>query len=163
MSTALNPIALHLLSCHVPFTGGCFAVGLLLIGLRREDRSLLWAADLAVLCVGLASAVAWATGPAALNALGSWVDPAAESFAERHATLGELATIVWALASVTGLWGLFLRANDKPSPRWRRAALLGLTLLGIGLSAWAGHEGGRIRHDELRDGAALTTSTLIEP
>ena len=28
----------------------------------------------------------------------------------------------------------------------------GVLVLGVGLSLWAGHEGGRIRHDELRHG-----------
>lgn len=146
----MSPISLHLLSCHVPLVGGVFVLGLLVAGMRREDRSLLSAADIATLAVTAFCAVAWATGPAARAALGPWLDPAGGAFADRHSTLGELSMIAWGLAGAFALWGIFLR--DAPHPAWRRPVVLGLVLIGLGSAGWAGYEGGRIRHEEIRPG-----------
>jgi uncharacterized membrane protein len=152
----LNPIALHMLSCHVPFVGGGFALALLLYGLARRDDSLTRAADYAVVIVALGSAVAWATGPATLAALQKWIDPAAQSFADRHESLGDVTMVAWTLAAALALWGVFLRRAKKAAPRWRAPALAALIVTGLGLAAWAAHEGGRIRHDELRHGVDTT-------
>ena len=152
----VNPIALHMLSCHVPFVGGGFALALLLYGLARRDESLLRAADYAIVLVGLGAAVAWATGPASLAVLEQWIDPAAQAFASRHESLGEITTIAWALAALLALWGVFLGRANTPAPRWRVPALIVLIVVGLGLAAWAAHEGGRIRHDELRHGVDTT-------
>lgn len=145
-----------MLSCHVPFVGGGFALALLLYGIRQHDESSVRTADYAVILVALGSAVAWATGPATLSTLQKWIDPGAQAFADRHETLGELTMIAWALAAMLALWGVFLRRAAADAPRWRLPALVALIVIGLGLAIWAGHEGGRIRHDELRHGVDTT-------
>jgi hypothetical protein len=145
-----------MLSCHVPFVGGGFALALLLYGLRQNDESSIHTADYAVIMVSLGAALAWATGPASLAAIEEWIDPAAQAFANRHESLGDLTTVAWGIAGMLALWGVFLRRAAMPSPRWRAPVLVGLILVGLGLAAWAGHEGGRIRHQELRHGVDST-------
>jgi len=138
---------------------------LLLFGLRRNDESLLGPADWGVIAVAAGSTVAWASGPAASQQIEAWTDPAATAFAERHANLGEFVIIVWAIAALAALWGIFLRRAGRPSPRWRTPVLLVLICMGIAMAAWAGHEGGRIRHEELRHGveAPATQEGNAEP
>lgn len=155
----MDSITLHLLSCHVPFVGGLFALGLLALGLARRQPAVLGAADLAVVVVALLGGLAWATGPAALTGLEGWIDPAAEAIADRHATLGDFTLVAWVATGLLALWGFFLERAGQPSPRWRTLALMGAVLFSVGLAAWAGHEGARIRHAELRHGAA-TPATL---
>jgi hypothetical protein len=141
---------MHLLSCHLPFVGGLLVCGLLLYGRARRQLDVVAAAELGAVVVALGSGLAWATGPAALTDLEAWIDPAGREFAERHAGLGDLATLLWSAAGILALWGMFLRGAGRPSPRWRERALCGLMLASVALAAWAGHEGGRIRHTELR-------------
>ena len=146
----MSPVSLHLLSCHVPLIGACLTAGLILFALRRRDAGLTLAADGATVVTASACAVAWATGPAALDALEPWIDPAGRDFADRHAGLGDVAMLALAAAGLLALWGLFLARAGRPSPRWRLGVLAGALFVGIVLAAWAGHEGGRIRHEELR-------------
>ncbi len=153
----MSPISLHLLSCHVPFVGGLFALALLVYAIRRGEENLSRAADYAILAVGLGCAVAWASGPATFSAIETWLDPAATEFAERHEGLGELVMVVWAAAGAIALWGVFLSRASRPAPRWRAPVLLALVSLGLTLAVWAGHEGGRIRHGELRSGVEVST------
>ena len=61
-----------MLSCHVPFVGGGFALALLLYGLARRDESLARAADYAVIVVALGASMAWATGPAYSSGRRHW-------------------------------------------------------------------------------------------
>ena len=145
-----------MLSCHVPFVGGGFALALLLYGIARRDESLSRAADYSVIVVALGACMAWATGPATLGVLEQWLDPAAQSYASRHESLGEATTIAWILAALLAMWGVFLRRAGTPAPRWRAPALVALITIGLGLAAWSAHEGGRIRHDELRHGVDTT-------
>lgn len=154
----MSSITVHLLSCHVPFVGGMFALALLVYGLARRQDHVVASADAAVVCVALVSALAWATGPSALTELEGWLDPAARAIGDRHATLGDFAVLAWGLGGLLALWGIFLERAQRPSPRWRTLALLGMIVFSIGLAAWAGHEGGRIRHAELRRGAQMPAS-----
>jgi MFS family permease len=154
----LNSIALHILSCHVPFVGGIFVLALLLLAWRRREPLLLEVAEYGVIAVALGSAIAWASGPASLTALEVWVDSAGRDHADRHAGIGEMVMVVWGLAAFAALWGVILGRASRPSPRWHTPLLLTLVILGIGLAAWAGHEGGRIRHTELRDAPDAETS-----
>ena len=152
----MSPIALHMLSCHVPFVGGGFALALLVYGLTRRDASLLRAADYSVIAVALGAVLAWASGPATLSALEQWIDPAAQSFADRHESLGDITMIAWAVAALVALWGVFLSRSNTEAPRWRIPALIALIAISLGLAVWTAHEGGRIRHDELRHGVDPT-------
>ncbi len=154
----MNPVVLHILSCHVPFVGGIFVLALLTFGWRRREPLLLTAAEYGVIAVALGSAIAWASGPASLTAIEGWIDSAGSAHADRHAGIGEVVMVVWGLAAFVALWGIILGRASRPSPRSRTPILLTLLVLGIGLAAWAGHEGGRIRHAELRDPAAIETT-----
>lgn len=158
----MNAITVHLLSCHVPFVGGLFVLALLLYGLTRRQEQVVAVADLAAVVVALAAALAWATGPSALTELEGWLDPAARAISDRHTTLGDFAVLAWAATGLVALWGIFLERAARPSPRWRTLALLGLMVFSIGLAAWAGHEGGRIRHAELRRGAPHPAPTAMD-
>jgi len=155
----MNPVALHILSCHVPFVGGIFALALLVLARRRQEAVLHEAAEYAVITIAVGSAIAWASGPASLTALESWVDSAGSAHADRHAGIGEFVMVDWGLAAIIALWGVILRRASRPSPSWRPLLLTGLVILRLGLAAWAGHEGGQIRHTELRDPAAVEAPT----
>jgi hypothetical protein len=158
----LSPIALHLLSCHVPLVGGVFAAALLIAGRRRGQPALTAAADVGTIAVALFAALAWATGPAALSHLEPWMNPASEAFADRHSGLGEFAVFVWAAAALVAAWGVFLRRARTSAPSWRVPVLFGLIVVALGMSLWAGYEGGRIRHEELRHGAGPIASGNYE-
>jgi hypothetical protein len=154
----VNSIALHILSCHVPFVGGLFALALLILAWRRREPLLLEAAEYGVIAVALGSVLAWASGPASLTALEAWIDSVGSDHADRHGAIAEIVTVVWGLAACVAMWGIILGRASRPAPRWRTPLLLALVLSGIGLAAWAGHEGGRIRHTELRGAPAFETS-----
>jgi hypothetical protein len=158
----VNSVALHILTCHVPFVGGIFALALLVLARRRRETVLNEAAEYAVIAIAVGSAIAWASGPASLTALETWIDTAGRAHADRHTGIGEIVMVVWGLAAFVALWGIILRRAWRPSPAWRSPLLLGLVILGLGLAAWAGHEGGRIRHTELRDRAGSEIPAGIE-
>ena len=157
----MNPVALHILSCHVPFVGGLFALALLVFARRRRESILNETAEYAVIAIAVGSAIAWASGPASLTAIESWIDTAGDAHADRHEGIGEFVMVVWGLAAFIALWGIILARAARPSPTWRSPLLLGLVILGLGLAAWAGHEGGRIRHAELRDPAGAESTTNV--
>lgn len=154
----MNSVVLHILSCHVPFVGGILVLALLLYAWRRREAVLMGAAGYGVIAVALGCAIAWASGPASLGALETWIDSAGRAHADRHADIGDFVMVVWGLAAFVALWGIVLNGASRPTPRWHAPVLTALVVLGLGLAAWAGHEGGRIRHTELR-GPATTGIT----
>ena len=149
----MNSVVLHILSCHVPFVGGVLVLALLLYAWQRREPVLMRTARYGVIAVALGTTIAWASGPASLNALEVWIDSAGSAHADRHAGIGDLVMVAWGLAAFVALWGIFLNAASHPTPRWQAPLLTALVVVGLGLAAWAGHEGGRIRHAELRGAA----------
>ena len=86
----MNSVVLHILSCHVPFVGGILVLALLLYAWRQREPVLMRTAGYGVIAVALGTTIAWASGPASLNALEVWIDSAGSAHADRHAGIGDL-------------------------------------------------------------------------
>lgn len=145
---------LHLILAHVPVVGLPVALLVYAFALRwRDDRlqKLCWGMFIAF---AISSAVSYFTGPAAfelLDAAGK-VDDATRAISEEHALLGRASFAAMVLLGLGGMVAFLGFAQGAPPKRGLR---LGLAVVGwavVLLLAWTAHEGGELRHVELRHG-----------
>jgi uncharacterized membrane protein len=145
---------LHLALSHLPVIG--LPVVLLIYGfaLRWKDERLQKLCWLLIIAFGVSATASYFSGPAAFELLeaAGQVDAATRAISEEHALLGRgvfAAMILLGLGCVVAFLGYLQGA--PPS----RAVKLSIAISGwfvVLLLAWTAHEGGELRHVELRHG-----------
>ena len=145
---------LHLMLSHLPVIG--LPVVLLVYGfaLRWKDERMQKLCWLLIIAFGVSAVVSYYSGPIAFEMLESAgkVDAATRAISEEHALLGRgvfAAMILLGLGCVVAFLGY---AQGAPPSR---AVKLGIAIAGwfvVLLLAWTAHEGGELRHVELRHG-----------
>ena len=139
----------HLVLNHLPIVGSLAALLLVAWGfIKNTDESKRIALTAQVL-VALVSIPAFLTGEPSERFL-KGLPGISKRAMSAHEDLAEKA--LW-LAIITGAAALgvslFFR-KTRSIPRWTMGVLLLLTLTMCGAMWWAGKEGGRIRHSEIR-------------
>ncbi len=155
----MNAAHLHLLVNHLPIVG--FAIGVLLLVatiIFRGDRGIFLASLIVIVMSGAGGLAAQLTGePAEEVVEGLPVVP--ESYIGTHEDAGKIATIIASITTVLGIViAVVVFRRDGNIPMIAVAVLLVATLTTSAAMAWAGSTGGKIRHTEIRDGAAATHS-----
>jgi hypothetical protein len=144
---------LHLMFNHLPIIGTPLVAGLLLWGLVQRSREVLRAALGAAVIVAALSYPVFLTGEPAEEKVedSSWLQERLVHEHEERAETGLIAILLTGTLGAIVLW-------QSRAGRHVPAATAGLTLAGLLLSSclfgWAALAGGRIRHDELRNGKA---------
>lgn len=145
---------LHLIVAHLPVIGLPVVLFIYAFALRWRDERLQKLCWLMIVGLAASSAVSYFSGPTAfemLEAAGK-VDESTRAISEEHALLGRgafAALVLLALGCVVAFLGY---VQETPPGRGLR---LGIAIAGwviVLLLAWTAHEGGEIRHVELRHG-----------
>ncbi|MEO8223869.1 MAG: hypothetical protein ABI661_03620 [Gammaproteobacteria bacterium] len=150
----LSPAHLHLILNHIPVLGTMlFAPVVLLWGLARRSREVTQVGFLLAVLLAIAAVPIYLTGEPAEEQIERqpWFDEQLVEAHEERAEAGLVAVLLTGVAAMVALW---LGRRGQPY----RAAASGLVLLGLlasaGLFAVTALQGGQIRHDEIRPGAA---------
>lgn len=146
----MSAAQLHLLAVHLPVLA-CPAAGVLLALARLTRNETLFQTGCGFLVLGaLAGAAAYFSGPAAYASLALPAGPERD-LAEAHGALGKGAFMGLVLGGLAALLALLqYPQGERPAP-WLRWTLLAAALVLTWLLAWTAHQGGLIRHPELRE------------
>lgn len=146
----MSAAQLHLLAVHLPVLA-CPAAVVLLALARLTRNETFFQTGCGFLVLGaLAGVAAYFSGPAAYESLALPAGPERE-LAEAHGALGKGAFMGMVLGGLAALLALLqYPQGERPAP-WLRWALLAAALVLTWLLAWTAHQGGLIRHPELRE------------
>ncbi len=149
----MNWAHLHLLSNHLPILGTVFGLGLLGWAVLRRNDAVQRAALGSFVVVALLTLPAYFTGEPAEDVV-EHAAGVAETSIEAHEAAALVALIGIELMGFLALVALYrARGGRSPSVLATRAVLVVATVT-AGLMAWTANLGGRIRHAEIRPGAA---------
>jgi len=145
----MNAAQLHLMTVHVPVLGAGLAAVLLAVGVWRRNLLVEQLALFGLVVSALGAVTAYLSGPGAYEILdaGYVVDKA---LIEHHAVLGKAAFVGMAVLGVAAVTALLQHAQGEAPPRALNFVLVGGGLCLGWLLAWTAHEGGSIRHPEIR-------------
>ena len=152
----MNWAHIHLMLNHVPVLGTVFGLALLIWGVVRHDVRLQRAALVTFVLAALAAIPVYLTGEPSEDAV-ERLAGTANAAIETHEEAALTALIGIELLGAIAALGLFVSRAGRAVTALTRGALL-VALATAGLMAWTANLGGRIRHEELRGGAAQQSS-----
>lgn len=144
----------HLIYNHLPVVGAIWTTGLLLAGLVRPHPVLVRTAFISVIFVGLLALPTYFTGEPAEEVV-ELLPGIDEEALEAHEDLGKRALIVCLASALSATLGLRW-SNRRPHTRAPLVPTLVLTLVAVGILAWAAHLGGGIHRPELQRGGEFS-------
>ncbi|MFN8397474.1 MAG: hypothetical protein U0176_22820 [Bacteroidia bacterium] len=147
----MNSAHLHLLVNHVPIIGGAFASLLLLWGILKGGKPVIYAALAMLILCGVASGLAMNSGEGAEEVLENPVYGVSEQAMHAHEEAAEFAN--WFMIAVSVLSLATLAVSRLRERRIFHIILLVLSLGANAAMARTGFLGGKIRHTEI-SGAA---------
>jgi hypothetical protein len=141
---------LHIMINHLPIIGSWIAVALLAWALLARSRDLAKAGLLLTLVVGAGSYLASNTGDRAEHQVEDlpW---ATEALIHGHEEAGERAFYILGAAGLVAIVAR-VRMRGERAARLELGITLAIAFIGAMAAAWAGLEGGKIRHEEVRSG-----------
>ena len=148
---------LHLLLNHFPTIGTVLGLGLFLLSFVRKNDHLTKVSLEVFFIIGLATLPVFLSGVAAQAALkdSPGVSAAAISTHEDAALLAFILMEITAAVAWLGLWQI--RRLARPT-RTNLATLIVLSVVTLGVMAWAANLGGDIRHPEILSGLYSTAT-----
>ena len=151
----------HLLTNHIPILGSIFGVLLLIIGMVLKNKTAEIIAISTILLASIFTIPVYLSGEEAEDKVES-LQGVSEHELEEHEEHAELS--LW-LMLVSGGLALMTLASYKMAPKLTKTARIStLVVTGVAflsLIPLADH-GGKIRHSELRDGAAAPQEAVLE-
>ncbi len=142
----------HLILNHLPIVGMLFSLLLLMAGLIRRNQSIIQAALVAIVVVGVLTIPAFLTGEAAEEGIEK-VSPADKPYIHPHEEAGELALWLTLAAGMSAAATLFL-TRKKHIPYLLYVVLV-LAFVALAALARTGNLGGEIRHSEIRSNSSV--------
>jgi glucan phosphoethanolaminetransferase (alkaline phosphatase superfamily) len=154
-------VHIHLAVNHAPLFGALFALALVLASFLWAPDVLRRAALVTLVCVAIASIIAYYSGDAAADAIRGFPGVKRDVIHD-HEEFAELSFIV---SGVVGAIALIVIA------RWRKTVLprsagvwsLAFSAIVFGMMAYTALLGGRVRHTEVRPGATPADAAIVEP
>lgn len=150
----MNPAHLHIILNHIPVIGVPIGAALLVYGFLRKSEEVKRASMLAFIMIALITVPTFLAGKAAEDVV-EHLPGVSENIIETHeeaATIGLIVTSVLGVVSLAGLALSVFRGALGFLPT------IVLIVISFAVSGWLGRVanlGGKIRHTELRAGAAL--------
>ena len=150
----MNPAHLHIILNHIPVIGIPIGAALLIYGLIRRSEEVKRVSLLVFVVVAIITVPTYLAGKAAEDMVEHLpgVDDDLIHTHEAAATIGLIVASILGVVSAVGLAISFLAG------RLALPMTLVILLFSLGVSGWLGkvaNLGGKIRHTELRDGAAV--------
>lgn len=137
----------HLLLNHFPIIGTLIGAAVMLWGMIRYDKTIRAVAAVIVMAMAVMAIPVYLTGEPAEERV-EHVSGVSEAMIEEHQEAAELAIVVMAVAGLSSLLALLLQYRSGSKIPFAIAFVL--TLGAFAAMAWAGYNGGQIRHSELR-------------
>jgi len=156
----MNGAQIHLGINHLPLVGLLYGVGILIVG-RLFKNSAVTRTGLGLMAFAAALAIpVYLSGEGAEETI-EHLPGVGKNWIERHEDAAKLALVLSALTLIPALgalWGAF--KNRVSLERLLTRVTLVFGLAALILLARASHQGGEIRHDELRSGAAKVSDSV---
>lgn len=143
----MNEVHLHLLINHLPIIGSLLASLVLAYGLWVKSSHTKMAGFGLLIISTIGAITAYVTGEGAEEAVEKIAGVSKQAI-EQHADFALYALIVLIVAGVTSLLGLVFLVRKSPMANILAVITLIVALVGFGLAARTGYQGGQIRHPE---------------
>lgn len=144
----MSEVHLHLLINHLPIIGSLLGSLVLVYGIWvKSDETKI--AGLGLLIISAIGAiVAYVTGEGSEDAVEKIAGVSKQAI-EQHGDFALYAMIALIVAGVTSILGIFFTIRKSPLANIVSTITLIIALVGFGLAARTGYQGGQIRHTEL--------------
>jgi hypothetical protein len=157
----MNAAHWHLVLNHIPLIGIGFVALLMVIAFLRKSSELVSVSMVLALIVALFAIPAYLTGEPAEEVVEN-TPGISENLIEEHEEAAEKAFILVEAVGGLALIGLIARRFSRNLGNTLAVATLAGLLAGGGLVAYTANLGGKIHHQEIRDGSApLAPSAAI--
>ena len=152
----ITPAHLHVLLNHIPIIGLPVVAGFLVWGLARREDAVIRAALIGAMLIAVGTFVVNLTGDPAIDDIRHlpWFE---REVVRQHEAAGDKTNILAIVAGVGALATLVMARRGKPFSRPVAFVTLFLIAFAAMCAAWAGWEGGKIRHTEFDTTSAATT------
>jgi membrane-associated PAP2 superfamily phosphatase len=143
----ITPAHLHVLLNHIPIIGLPMIGALLIWGLLRREDAVIRVALIGTILVAIGTWGVDLTGDPAIDDIrhADWFQ---RQVVHAHEAAGDKANILAIVAGIAALGTLVMARGGKPFSRTLGLVTLGLIVFAAMGAAWAGWEGGKIRHTE---------------
>lgn len=145
---------LHLLLNHYPIVGSIIAFMLLLVGFFLKNKSVINAALVTTVLIGLITIPAFLTGEAAEHKVEDLAGTS-EFYLEEHEDIGKAAFLIINITAVLSLIALIVNLISRKTSRFLTALVLLALAATVGIMVYTGFLGGKIRRPELRETAVV--------
>lgn len=154
----ITPAHLHVLLNHIPIIGLPIMAALLIWGLVRREDAVIRVALIGTIIVALGTWGVDLTGDPAIDDIrhADWYQ---RQVVHTHEEAGDKTNILAIVAGVAALATLVIARGGKPIARTIAFVTLMLLVAAAIAAAWAGWEGGKIRHTEFE----LTPAVAARP
>ena len=143
---------LHLLLNHYPIVGSIIALMLLIVGFFMKNKSVINAALVTTVVIGLIAIPAFLTGEAAEHKVED-LPGTSEFYLEEHEDIGKAAFLIMNISAVLSLITLIVNLISRKTSRFLTAIVLLALAATVGIMVYTGFLGGKIRRPELRETA----------
>jgi hypothetical protein len=154
----MNWAHVHLLLNHLPVIGTFIALALLVLGIVARNQSVARTSLGISLCMGLAAIAVYFTGEPAEEAV-EHLSTISKSAIETHEAAALAATLTLVAMGLLAGHALLRSRRGQVLARPYLFALLIANAVPAGLSAWTANLGGKIHHEEIRNGALVEANT----
>lgn len=157
----MNGTQIHLALNHFPIAGMFLAFPVLLWGLIAKNNSIKFVGIALVIIATLTGFVMMESGESAEETVEHKPGVTKELIHE-HEEAAEAAIVCFNITSALAIVWLIMFKLNKNHQEKVFAMLILASLTSSGLIARAAHEGGKIRHDEIRSGASAVSNEVKE-
>ncbi len=148
----MNWAHVHLLLNHIPVLGGIASMGLVLLAVRKNDKSITLLCFRFMILVGVLSLPVYFTGEPAEKVI-EHLPGFSESLVENHEDLALYSLFTTEFLALIGIYGLFkFKKNSQVTRNFWMITIL-VALVNMGLMLVTANYGGKIRHTEIRSDA----------
>jgi hypothetical protein len=154
----LNGAQFHMLANHLPVIGFLGMVIALGVAIKMSSLDVKRFVLMATALVGLSSLAALWTGEPAEEAV-EHLPGVSEALIHEHEEAGEFANILALFTAFAALGALYWQKRDALSLKKSLVGVWILSIITLAAMAKAAHEGGKIRHPEIRGDAATGSFT----
>ncbi len=154
----MNDAHLHMVVNHFPIIGIILGFGILVTGLFLKNNSVKNTAYCLFIVGAIFAAVSMATGEGA-EEIAEKLPSVTDQIIHEHEEMAEkLAIVLYALGLISMI-GLFLNFKNHSKAIFISYLAVVIAIVGIFLGKQTGTSGGEIRHTEIRENAAISTTS----